>query len=69
LHPDETGAYGAAVQAAITKGVDSEITRDIMLLDVAPLSLCIETIGEMMAVVISRNSATRRRRVGSSRRP
>jgi L1 cell adhesion molecule like protein len=56
VDPDEAVAYGAAVQAAIIKGVDSEVTRDILLLDVAPLSLGIETAGEMMTVLIARNS-------------
>jgi L1 cell adhesion molecule like protein len=56
VDPDEAVAYGAAVQAAIIKGVDSEVTKDILLLDVAPLSLGIETAGEMMTVLIPRNS-------------
>jgi L1 cell adhesion molecule like protein len=56
VDPDEAVAYGAAVQAAIIKGVDSEVTKDILLLDVAPLSLGIETAGEMMTVLIARNS-------------
>jgi L1 cell adhesion molecule like protein len=56
VDPDEAVAYGAAVQAAIIKGVDSDVTSGIVLIDVAPLSLGIETAGEMMTVLISRNS-------------
>jgi L1 cell adhesion molecule like protein len=56
VDPDEAVAYGATVQAAITKGVDSEVTKDILLIDVTPLSLGIETAGEIMTVLIARNS-------------
>jgi L1 cell adhesion molecule like protein len=56
VDPDEAVAYGAAVQAAIIKGVDSDVTKRIVLLDIAPLSLGIETAGEMMTVLIPRNS-------------
>jgi L1 cell adhesion molecule like protein len=56
VDPDEAVAYGAAVQAAIIKGDDSEGVKDILLLDVAPLSLGIETAGEVMTVLIPRNS-------------
>jgi L1 cell adhesion molecule like protein len=56
VDPDEAVAYGAAVQAAIIKGDTSESINKVLLLDVAPLSLGIETAGEMMTVLIPRNS-------------
>merc|ERR1711953_1137761 len=56
INPDEAVAYGAAVQAAILCGDSSSEVADLVLLDVAPLSLGIETEGSIMSCLIKRNT-------------
>ncbi len=56
INPDEAVAYGAAVQAAILSGDTSEKLSTVVLFDVAPLSLGLETSGNIMTVLIPRNT-------------
>lgn len=56
INPDEAVAYGAAVQAAVLSGETDSKIQDVLLVDVAPLSLGIETAGGVMTKIIERNA-------------
>jgi len=56
INPDEAVAYGAAVQAAILTGEKHEAVSSVVLLDVAPLTLGLETAGGVMTALIKRNT-------------
>ncbi|XP_044761024.1 heat shock protein 68-like [Coccinella septempunctata] len=56
INPDEAVAYGAAVQAAVLGGATDSKIQDVLLVDVAPLSLGIETAGGVMTKIIERNA-------------
>jgi len=56
INPDEAVAYGAAVQAAVLTGQDSEGLSDLLLMDVAPLSMGLETAGGVFTPLIKRNT-------------
>ncbi|XP_059429571.1 heat shock cognate 70 kDa protein 2-like isoform X1 [Corylus avellana] len=56
INPDEAVAYGAAVQAAILNHDASKKVKDILCVDVTPLSLGVKTAGDVMSVLIPRNT-------------
>lgn len=56
INPDEAVAHGAAVQAAVLTGHNDEAIKDLLLLDVTPLSMGIETAGQVMTPIVNRNS-------------
>ncbi len=57
INPDEAIAYGATVQAAILSDVNNNTIRDLVVVDVTPLSLGVETAGGVMSVLIKRNTS------------
>ena len=56
INPDEAVAYGAAVQGGILGGEDSDVLNQVLLIDVTPLTLGIETVGGVMTKVIPRGT-------------
>jgi len=65
VNPDEVVAIGAAIQAGVLKGE----VKDILLLDVTPLSLGIETLGGVTTVLIQRNTTIPTRKSEILRQP
>jgi L1 cell adhesion molecule like protein len=56
VNPDEAVAYGAAVQGAVLSGAVDETIDSLILIDVTPLSLGIETVGGIMTNIIKRET-------------
>lgn len=56
INPDEAVAHGAAVQAAVLTGHNDDAIKDLLLLDVTPLSMGIETAGQVMTPIVNRNT-------------
>lgn len=56
MNPDEVVAIGAAIQAAVISKEKPEAIKNIVLLDVCPLALGIETIGDHMTPVVKKNT-------------
>jgi heat shock protein 1/8 len=64
INPDEAVAYGASVQAAMLTGrLSPELSSSLLLIDVIPMSLGLETAGGLMSVIIPRNTTIPCRRV------
>merc|ERR1711970_935113 len=56
INPDEAVAYGATVQAGILQGDNDDVLKEVLLIDVTPLSLGIETVGGVLTKLIEKNS-------------
>ena len=68
INPDEAVAYGAAVQGGILGGASEDVLGEILVLDVAPLTLGIETVGGVMTKLIPRGTTCPRRQTFSTTR-